>query len=301
MNANQIKAEMSGRFKIVATKPDGSSRVVADWFSNLILDAALNRIGGDGMYDRAIVGSGSTPVNASQTSLANLVATTVILYGFPSTGVNLTDGYAWRRCTYRFAAGAAAGNLTEVGMANANGIWSRALIVDGGGTPTTITILSDETLDVTYELRLYRPTSDVSANVVISGVTYATVTRVASFSTWQTVMDLLVSDGPAGGQFMGARATSYSSGALGDIDSGPGGSPISQISGIGPSGSYSNNSLQRLMIVAWGLANGGDPIYNIVFPTPLGIFKTSFSPAIPKDSTKALNLFYTLAWARRTI
>lgn len=60
--------------------------------------------------------------------------------------------------------GVAAGNLSEVGMGWGNSnLWNRALIKDINGNPTTITILSDEYLDVVSEIRIY-PTPSVSGS-----------------------------------------------------------------------------------------------------------------------------------------
>ena len=153
-----VRHDLAGFYKLVATNSKGQTRVVADWFCNLILDAGLNRLGTGGIIDRISVGSGNSTPTAGQTALDTLVATTTTAVG---GGVNSYDSvgntYAFSRSTYRFATGVATGNLTEVGAGWSGGLFSRALIKDGGGVPTTVTILSDETLDVIYELRVYVP------------------------------------------------------------------------------------------------------------------------------------------------
>ena len=73
---------------------------------------------------------------------------------------------------YHFAIGAAAGNLSELGVGWASSgttLFSRALILDSGGTPTTITVLSDEYLYVTYEHRFYPSETDATGSIVFTG------------------------------------------------------------------------------------------------------------------------------------
>ena len=64
--------------------------------------------------------------------------------------------YRWAKVTWRFGQGVAAGNISEVGLGWGNSnLWNRALIKDANGNPTTITVLSDEYLDVVSEIRDY--------------------------------------------------------------------------------------------------------------------------------------------------
>ena len=45
--------------------------------------------------------------------------------------------------------------------------------------PTTITVLPDEILDVTYQFRCYAPTADVMGTIVLRGVTHTWTSRAA--------------------------------------------------------------------------------------------------------------------------
>ena len=154
----QHETQCAGWFKIEATRPDGTRRVLADWFPNLILNGGLDRMGANPDYlSWCQVGSGSTAPVAAQTALVNRIAGTSTQQNNVSGAQASAPYYGWYRRTYRFAQGVAAGNLSEVGVgwATSGSLFSRALILDGGGSPTTITVLSDEVLDVTYELRRY--------------------------------------------------------------------------------------------------------------------------------------------------
>lgn len=155
----EINNEVGARFKLVARKAStGEITRETDWFQNIVLDTGLAQMSSGVWIDRCCVGTGnSTPV-ATQTQLDTFKASTTTIQGTVESGVQLTTlpYYDWLRVTYRFGEGVAAGNISEVGMgwANAN-LWNRALIKDNNGNPTTITVLSDEYLDVITEIRVY--------------------------------------------------------------------------------------------------------------------------------------------------
>jgi hypothetical protein len=226
-----IKLGISGyyKFEAVSIDADGTEhrRLLRDWQKNRITNAGLDFVGSSTTaLNFCQVGTGSTPVDDGDTALdAYLVGTSTILsdtYGIDSGGAR----YGWRRKVYRFAQGAAAGNIAEVGIGTASSggtLFSRSLIVDEAGDPTSITILPTEFLDVTYEIRLYVPTGDISAVVTISSVDYDLVIRPAvntSQSYWAISIPLAINvpnDGyraiiPCSGDL--ARENSEPSGSL---------------------------------------------------------------------------------------
>lgn len=72
---------------------------------------------------------------------------------------------------FRFAAGVATGTWSSIGIqtgASDGNTICKTRIRDGGGTPTSITVLAGEVLDVRYEFRTEIDTSDVTGT--ISGV-----------------------------------------------------------------------------------------------------------------------------------
>lgn len=156
----EMKNEVGARFKLVARKASTEEITrESEWFSNIVLDTGLTQMGAGTWVDRCRVGSGnSTPV-ATQTQLDSVIASTTATTGTATAGIQVTTKpyYNWLRRTYRFAEGVAAGNISEVGLGWGTGtaLWNRALIKDLGGSPTTITVLSDEFLDVIVEIRFY--------------------------------------------------------------------------------------------------------------------------------------------------
>lgn len=138
---------------------------------NLITDSGLDLIATGTLAVKCVVGTSSTPPKNTDTGLGNQIAQTTQFHqvnnGHWETGVNtIGTPFYWGRNTFRFAQGVAAGNLTEVGIygqtyaGRQEVLFSRALIVDALGRPTTLSILEDEYLDVTYELRIYPYTED---------------------------------------------------------------------------------------------------------------------------------------------
>lgn len=184
---------MSGRYQIHKYKSDSEGNAIestkelaADWFDNLITNAGLDNIGKTTTYNKflgIVIGTGNTPPAYTDVSLASyLTQTTTVQSGWVATRqISTSPYYVAFKITYRFGTGVAAGNITEVGIAGAttatpgptSTLFSRALITDGTGTPITITVLSDEILDVTYELRIYPPNggADITGtfNMTISG------------------------------------------------------------------------------------------------------------------------------------
>lgn len=196
MNKNLIhgKLGVSGHFKIQRIAADtGEIRQELE-FENLITDTGLDQMFtaptfayGFGYWMGACaVGSGNTAPANTDTALAALVATAGGLYGADSVQsksyVAGPPAYWSVVNKYRFGTGVAAGNLSEVGIYPTNGsataLGARALIVDGSNNPTTITVLADEILDVTYERRFHLDTSDTVGTFTADGVIYDTVLRL---------------------------------------------------------------------------------------------------------------------------
>jgi hypothetical protein len=364
--------ELSGRFKIEAIKPDGSKRLVADWFSNEILNAGLDKLGTAQPILGCSIGTDATPVSVLQTSLVAPIAysTATAPSGNTSGAVTYSPYYAWRRWNFRFAIGVAAGTLREVGVGwDSTNMFSRALIMQGGsqstitasissttltvtavgsgsivlgavidgpnvssgsvvvafltgtggigtyqlsaistagsasmtstvaGSPGSITILSDEILDVSYELRLYPPLTDVNGSVVIGGITYSTVVRAAGVGNtgyW----------GPGSGVNSYMRIYDYAncySGSLGPITGNPT-SIIGTNTNTVTFDTYVPGSYTCSATFNYSVNQQNDNISAVVFASYFGTrFQVSFSPPIPKDNTKTMTLSASISWARKTI
>jgi hypothetical protein len=308
-----MKLGLHGRFHFEAVNVNtGARRELVPWMDNLIVDAGLNRLGIGVPFSHCMVGSGSAVPNVAQTQLTTHVATTASFApsGQPPGAVDLVNNFAYVRRTWRFTPGQADGNLSEVGVGWAtNTCFSRALIVDGLGDPTTITVLEDEYLDVTYEFRVYWPTADITATVTIDGDPYDTIIRPSLVGSWGSPLQNFLA--LQGIQFVGSglandgATIAYRDGTLGGFGNNtvmPDGVAMDTGIAVSNDGSYVNNSNERkCKVVMTPFGNVIQPITGLFIPTPVGYFKCFFDPEIPKDNTDTLTINFTLSWTRKTL
>lgn len=293
----RIPIGIRGFYKIEAVdKFSGKRRVLADWFPNLITTLGGNLLGNIQAYlGTCAVGAGNTAPALGDTALQSLVASTVTTNFNNRAAQSAPPYFGSTTIQYNFAAGVATGNLSEVGVGlNTTNLFSRALILDGGGSPTTITVLSSEALYVTYQLNQYVPTADVTGTVTIASVVYnytlrgANATQAASWALAST---------DAGG----LQTATVFDGAIGAVTSSPSGSQSNATSYS--NNSYSSGSFTASGTATWGLSvgnfGGGISAALVYFGTnsfSRGNFQNSFSPSIPKDSSHVLTLSYSETW-----
>lgn len=311
-----LVSRVQGYFKLTARDANGRVRRESALFRNLITNQGLNYLGGTGAWQqRCAVGTGSTAPNVTDTQLVSQIAVTSTVQS-TNVGVQSTEPYfGWAERTFRFAEGAAAGNLTEVAVGISSGtplpVFARELIRDSEGEPTTFTVLEDESLDVTYIIRQYPPLVDFEDTIAIAGVgDVDIVVRASSVATtgnagWQMPSSngaWVSSTGPGGSHL--ARETQ----TLGAITGMPSGA--SQNTTGSSSASYTNDNFYRDHTLTYGLnaGNFGSGIGSVAgaFGSGSGngtggFFQTAFNPRIPKDATKILTLTFRHSWARKTL
>ena len=296
-----INVGVAGRFKLEAVnEATGERRELAPWFDNLITDQGLNHLGTSGIGHFCLVGTGSTAPAVTDTTLANKLAHTTTNASTSLGGQASAPYYSWVRKVFRFAAGVAAGNLTELGVGiSTTLLFSRTLIKDGSGNPTTITVLPSEALDVTYELRMYAPSVDSTHTTVIGGVTYTGVVRprLVTASGSGNVWSVTAFDRTASLHWISPHGAF--SGAVGAITAGPSGAQDNLYGAVVES-AYIQNSLKRSGTLTCSLSEGNlaGGIAAIAINTTMGSYQIGFSPSIPKDATKVLTLSFELSWNR---
>lgn len=301
MKREPLKCGLAGRYKLVATRPDGSERLLADWFENLITDGGLDRIAVGNPSQYCHVGTGSTtPANTDTTLAAFLASTTTKISA--NQGVQSTPPYyGWNVIQYRFAPGVADGNISEVGIgwgASTN-LFSRALVLDEEGDPTTITVLEDETLDVYYEFRLYPPTVDGGGSFELSEVEYDYVMRASEVTGVAWSGQFAISSGFGGGA--SPPQAIPTNGTIAAITAAPTGSSGASVNGS--FAAYSNGSHELTANFSFGLGEGNTPTNEITafrfqHSYGFGHYQASIDPAIPKTNAKVLSFPVTFSWAR---
>ncbi len=301
------KLLLSGMFRLTKTDEHGNSEVVADWFPNEILNSGLNRWGTGAIITGCRVGTDGTAVDqVNQSNLLGHHARTsttsnenVTTFG---TGTGPDPYYMGWRQSWTFPVGAITGvPLAEVGIdfGFINGVdgqcWSRALIKNNLGAPTTLTVQATESLTVDYQLRMYIPTADVVASV--DGYTCTLrANNCTNTSYWMPTgaytfnravnMDSVVN-----------KAKMYT-GTIGDINAAPSGTSTNATTVS--TAAYSNGTYQKSGTAMWNAAAvvAGNSVQSVVIPWSMGSFQIGFSPAIPKDNTKTLSITTTVQWGR---
>ena len=290
-----LREECEGYYKIEAVKADGSRRVLADWFPNLILNAGLDRMGANGDYlNWCQVGSGSTAPATTQTTLVARVAGTNAVQSNTAANSGSAPYFARRTIAFRFALGVATGVLAEVGVgwATTGSLYSRALILDALGNPTTITVLADESLDVTYELRMYVWTAETTGSIVLNGVTHSTVQKSASAANWSLAFALMnAGGGPTCSAFTGAVSVA--------ITGSPSG--VSVGDAAISAAAYTPGALTRTLNITAGLTqwNNALGIGAIRVSAGWGYWQIGFTPNIMKTASDILTLQVRHSWGRK--
>lgn len=304
---NGASVGLSGRYRMEVRKASTKQIVrETDWFDNLITNQGLNRIGSDaGIQTGISIGTGTTAPAFTDTALATFAAYTTTVPGGGSTSGNYgaPDYIGYRTFAYQFQPGQLNGNYTEVGIGWAsNVLFSRALIVDGLGAPTSISVLSDEYLTVYYELRMAPPAGDTTGSVTISGVGTMNYTRRAqAASSWRPPFFALH---PCGSNT--SYRTIVFSGAAGVITGQPSGaSAYSHNLGSGSIEGYVNNSLERYQNFTFQLDQGNQlhRTYFLDSSTSGGgtagcLWAIELASPFTKLNTQVLNLRFKTSWNR---
>ena len=167
----------AGEFRCVVKRADGSTKIDTGYQKNLILNQGLDFFGGDkgtDMMAYCVIGSGnSQPIytqNKLDTAITGVVGS-VASYKYDYDAAR--DGNLYKAnkvCKYSFT-GLNNVNISEVGLASNYSntttyyLCTRALIKDSQGSPTTITVLSGEILEVYYKLWAIYDTTDKTGQI----------------------------------------------------------------------------------------------------------------------------------------
>lgn len=302
-----LKAKIRGFYRMRAVRADGSSRLLADWFPNLITNGGLDQFAAGSQFAVCAVGSGNTAPAVTNTQLVSLVGSTTTSAVISQTTQSSSPYMSAYEIQFQFAIGGATGNLSEVGIgASTTNLFSRALILNGGGSPTTITILSSEALYVDYTLQIFPPLTDVTGTVTLNGVVYNTTVRASNVTSptfWC---------GPNVGLGLGNPNANYSTfvtdGTIGAITAGISGGTGNTGTFSITNGPYTNGSYSYAVSVsyaltaanyangiqAWGLTMNGSSNGRGCFQ--IGFASGGSPPGIAKTASYTLVLNAQMSW-----
>lgn len=311
----ELKSELEGIIKLEIIKEDGTLKEAEGLntpFYNLITDAGLNFVSGNTTIVAAAnycrVGTSSTTPTVSDTTLGSQTGSSSPP-GTTTSSAQYTEVpyYSGHQKVYTFAVGAVSGNLTEIGFFSASSggtMWSRALIKDSGGNPTTLTLLATEQLKVTYIVRRYIPTTITGSFTLSTNGTNTTINYNIKPANINNIYASWL-----GGYVSVDRLYlwAYETDILGNITAGPSGTASSVIQEN--MDSYIQGSFYRQTTVVAGTAtaNFSSGIGSIVFFHNVSSeaaystgYQCSFSPKIMKTSSQTLSIGIRLSWGRTT-
>ena len=305
---------MAGEFRCVVKREDDSIKIDTGYQKNLILNQGLDFFGGgngDNMMDFCIIGSGNSQPVYTQNKLDAITTY--------ATGVDFSDKYDYdasrdgnlyktnkvRKYTFN---GLNDVNISEVGLASEFSsttdyyLCTRALIKDAQGVPTTMTVLSDEVLEIYYKLwQVFDTTDKVGTINLLDGVggsvayNYKLRLCVVGSSRYSV-----------GGLLKGDRTDLYALSSIftGDLD---------DIKGI-PSGlisgsysltlsTYNMGSYRRTVWYTFTHDSGVGNIRTYVLGTTMGAYQIRFGSVaddspITKTNTQTLTIPVEVSWGR---
>lgn len=307
--------------RFVGPQEDGNCNGVWE-FHNLILNSGLdlmcttNGPWNTNGFNRCSVGTSNTAPAAGQTLLLGPVGSTTTRTDLGASYVSGPPAYVQRAVQYDFAVGAIVANIAEIGIGpgtyNVTALMSRALVLDGGGSPTVVSVLVTESLRVTYYLRNYIYSSDVAGVVTIGGINYNYLIRAAAWNIpsvnggaafpggWNSV----TGGTDAGGVFKDLTTTvmgtsgngsigAYSTQTLNTIALYPANTGGAVGCGTYAPVAYTPGDYYRDSVVTIGLTEantltGG--IGSIVYGGFFGLYQMSFTPKLPKTALNAFAL-----------
>lgn len=319
MNIKLPSVKLSGQFRLVTSKDAECKQVVKDtgFFDNLITNTGMNRIGEvttNAIYSieafntlcgRFVVGSGSAEPQFTDTALQNPVA-------FASSNVELVNESSnyergWYEITVRhqFGQGQAAGNLSEIGIqrtSTSGPLWSRALILDGQGNPTTITVLPDDFLTCYYTLRIMIPKEDAVFNIDVDyGEDGVVPTVVTGRPLRANDTDPVVGWGlqTAGTVSERAALQFYTGGLAAPTASAPLGSPIGSQTTNFSIVPYIPDSFERYVTRTNGLnQHNSQELRTARLNALMGAWQIEFDPPLQKNNTQTMQVTFGYSWAR---
>ena len=284
----------------------GTRHIVNHGFDNLITDLGMDYKGdGSSNWNRECqIGTGTVAEVVGDTALGARERAADSINDSWTTTQATAPYYGEQVMVFRFNPPGTNKVYSEVGISpfgiDTDNLNSRALIKDGVGAPDTISVLADEWLDVTYELRLY-PDHLTVGNDTVDGYDLDLLAHLVTFSTpngW-------------GSSVASAAATLFGSTYSGDATLGPiTGSPSSSGQDSNNAGgfadTYNDGTFNRNLHFTWGLNEGNytgasPGIGAVALRTTLGLYQVLFDPPIPKTLNDTLQIDLNVAWARSVI
>ena len=313
---------MTGEFRCVVKKSDGSIKTDTGYQKNLILNQGLDFFGGgngDNMMESCIIGSGnSQPVytqNKLDTTIAGVWGDD---FSYKSDYNAATDGNLYKTNKvrkYSFS-GLNNVNVSELGLASVYNsisdyfLCTRALIKDSLGNPATITVLSGEILEIYYKLWIVYDVTDKTGTLnLLDGVggstAYNYIARLAGVGGTNIGGSAKYGDGTVGlalSAGAGNNVHSVGNGEIGAITGAPTDTKSEYISSTSTA-TYISGSYKRQITWSLSISQANFAIRSAIFYTKMGFWQIRFGSVandspITKTSTQTLSIPIEVSWGR---
>jgi hypothetical protein len=278
------------------------------WMPNIVTNIGLDRLLSRTVNPTNIcrVGTGSSTPVATNSALDSQIGSQGSA-SYASLNEGTPNYQTLITATYTFTLGAVVGNITELGVgATTSGadLFSRALILDGGGAPTTISVTAADQLIVVYRFRYYPPLTDNVVVVNLSGTNYTITGRVANIGTagFASILNNVSTSlaellGITNGSVRGTGST------LGAITASPTGGTLVSSATSDALVAYTTGTFFRdwtyTVSAASGNSTGGIKTLFLSGANTNGLdYQYDFNPILPKDATKQLVLTFRTTVAR---
>lgn len=296
--------KVGAKFKLIIHNGDGVPVRESEWFDNLVLNTGLDRMSVGTWINRCCVGTGNSTPTPTQTKLDSFVAatTTVQVDNIDTSNISSTPPYFAAKRTWRFGAGIAAGNISEIGMGwTDTDLWNRALIQDTGGNPTTITVLSDEYLDVVSEIRVY-PNETINGSFDLLNKNGAIISTHSYIGMpWFDSAHFIAEKIDLANHSVFKPAEIYTGGIGTQITS----TPIGTMQSFTTSNSYPNpRTVRSILSLALNDANLTHKSFLIKYAGLLSQsvynagYKLEIDPPITKSPTQTMQYTFEMSWDR---
>ena len=291
-----IPSRIAGEYQVQVLKADRTPRLITHWMPNIVTNFGLDSLlSGQNFAARCSVGTGTAMPQATDNELSELVASTNNRKN-ASSGRRMEEPWGGvYQASYEFPLGGVVGNMSEVGVGFSDStLFSRALFVDVNGAPTTVTVLEDEILYVTYRVYNYAPVEDQAFTFDMPSGSRSAIVRACRVG----------SGSGAGGWglwsgFEGLHAVVATDGALSDVFTDPTG--VASSSRGNSAKAYSTGDYYRDMECYWSLddANFATGISTFRLVTRgLGCYQFSVDPPIMKTAADLLSMSFRVSVER---
>lgn len=306
-----VKSTVAGIVKEIRIKHKDGSETVLDEFKNLIVNKGLDSLGtinAELATRGCIVSSNSNLPLATDSSVLNQVGS---LAGTTNQTLTNSGGVpTWffeMERVYDFGLGGVVGNISKLYITNNTGteVFSSALIKDGLGNPTTISVTADDQLFVTWALRKNIDTTPITGviSIAVNGVPTDFNYEILPANLANSSAGMYFSAVNSIGQ-LGSGSSAYETNVLGAVTGRPAGT-ASSISSYVLAGYSSGNFYRDVTYTAsTSQFNFTTGLGSLTYANPgsggtgnVG-YQISFNPKLPKDSDRNLSLPFRISWGR---